>query len=248
MLNNITRSQKRFLRRCALIITISLFLTLVTYSSLGKIISYFNYYSTQCSNLLLNSGFAIEKVTITGDKFTDQKYVLSLIDKTQPIVYVRLSKLANNIKSVNKWIKDVRVYRILPNTLHIDINEHKPFAIWRDNNKTSVVDYEGKIIVDDYPMDNLVVVTGQNALSNLKFVRDILENKTQLSEHISSFVFVGNRRWNIILTNGLTVKLPEDNPHGAWDYLNSLQNTTDFTPSNWSVIDMRIIDKIFVRR
>ncbi|VVC35065.1 Hypothetical protein CINCED_3A000279 [Cinara cedri] len=88
-------------------------------------------------------GFAIEKVAITGNKFADQKDILSLIEKTQPIVYVRLSKLANNIKSVSKWIKDVRVYRILPNTLHIDIYEHKPFAIWKDNNKTSVVDSEG---------------------------------------------------------------------------------------------------------
>lgn len=95
---------------------------------------------------------------------------------------------------------------------------------------------------------DLVVITGQNSLSNLEFVRDVLESKTQLSDHISSFAYIGNRRWNIILDNDSTVKLPEDNSSSAWDYLNHLHNTTDFTFSDWSIIDMRITDKIFVKR
>lgn len=160
-------------------------------------------------------------------------------------MYVSLSKLADNLQSARKWIKHVRIYRILPNTLHINIDEYKPFALWKDGNKTSVIDSEGKVIAYNYPIDNLVIITGQNLLSNLKFIKDILERKTQLSDHISSCVYVGNRRWNIILDNGSTVKLPEDNPYSAWDYLIHLQNTTDFTFSDWSIIDMRIIDKIF---
>ncbi|WP_395463460.1 cell division protein FtsQ/DivIB [Wolbachia endosymbiont of Cantharis cryptica] len=250
MLSNVTRSQKSFLRKCALVIIIALFLTLVLYSSLDKITSRFNYYLTWCndclSSLLLSSGFSIDEIVVTGNKFTNEKDILNLVNKTQPII--SLSKLADNIQSVSRWIKYVRIHRILPNTLHINIDEHEPFALWKNDNKTSVIDCEGKVIVDDYPIDNLVVITGQNSLSNLKFIKDILERKTQLSDHISSCVYVGNRRWNIILDNGSTVKLPEDNPRSAWDYLNHLQNTTDFTFSDWSIIDMRIIDKIFVKR
>ncbi len=212
MLSSITRSQKSFLRKCALVIITALFLTLILYSS-----------------------FSIDEVVVSGNKFTNKKDILSLIDRTQPI-------------SVSKWIKYVRVHRILPNTLHINIDEHKPFALWKDNNKTSVIDFESKVIVDDYPVDDLVVITGQNSLSNLEFVRDVLESKTQLRDHISSFAYIGNRRWNIVLDNDSTVKLPEDNPSSAWDYLNHLHNTTDFTFSDWSTIDMRITDKIFVKR
>ncbi|MDN5248255.1 MAG: FtsQ-type POTRA domain-containing protein [Wolbachia endosymbiont of Tyrophagus putrescentiae] len=252
MLNNITRSQRRFLRKCALIIIMSLFLTLVIYSSLDRIISCFDYYLTKCdeytSSLLFSSGFRTDEIVVTGNKFTDERDILNLIDKTQPIVYVRLAKLAKSIKSISQWVKNARIYRILPNTIHIDIDEHKPFAIWKDDDKTYVIDYEGKIIVEDYQINDLVMISGQNALSNLKFVRDILESKTQLSGQISSFVFVGSRRWNIILNSGLTVKLPEDNPHNAWDYLGRLQDTTDFTLNSWSVIDMRVIDKVFVKR
>ncbi|QOD37884.1 cell division protein FtsQ/DivIB [Candidatus Wolbachia massiliensis] len=252
MLSNVTRSQKSFLRKCALVIITALFLTLVLYSSLDKITSRLNYYLTWCndhvSSLLLSSGFSIDKVIVTGNKFTNKEEILNLVDKTQPIIYVSLSQLADSIQSVSKWMKHVRIYRILPNTLYIDVEEHKPFALWKDGNKISVIDSAGKVIIDDYPMDNLIVITGQNSLSNLKFVKDILENKIQLSSHISSCAYVGNRRWNITLDNGPTVKLPEDNPYSAWDYLNHLQSTTDFTVSDWSIIDMRITDKIFVKR
>ncbi|QKX02782.1 FtsQ-type POTRA domain-containing protein [Wolbachia endosymbiont of Litomosoides sigmodontis] len=253
MLSNITRNQRNSLRKRALVIIIALFLTLVFYSSLDKIISRFKHYLTWCndclSNLLFNSGLSIDKVVITGNKLTNEKDILNLVNnKTQPIMYISLSKLADSIQSTSKWIKHVRIYRILPNILHINVDEHKPFALWKDNNKTSVIDSEGKVIVDDYPTDNFIVITGQNALSNLKFIRDILESKTQLSDYISSCVYVENRRWNIILDNISIVKLPEDNPYRAWDYLNHLQNTTNFTFSDWSTIDMRIFDKIFVKR
>ncbi|MGL9733041.1 MAG: cell division protein FtsQ/DivIB [Wolbachia sp.] len=252
MLSNVTRSQKSFLRKCVLIIIIALFLALVLYSSFDKITIRFNYYLTWCNNylskLLLSNGFSINEIVVTGNKFTNEKEILGLVNKTQPIMYLSLSRLADSIQSVSKWIKHVRIYRTLPNILHINIDEYKPFALWRDGNKISVIDSEGKVITDDYPIDNLIVITGQNSLSNLKFVKDILENKTQLSSYISSCVYIGNRRWNIILDNVSTIKLPEDNPHNAWDYLNQLQNTTDFTFSDWRIIDMRIIDKIFVKR
>lgn len=150
MLSSITRSQRSFLRKCALVIITALFLTLILYSSLDKIINRFNYYFTwynDClSSLLLSSGFSIDEVVVSGNKFTNKKDILSLTDRTQPILYISLSKLAGNIQSVSKWIKYVRVHRILPNTLHINIDEHKPFALWKDNNKTSVIDFEGKVI------------------------------------------------------------------------------------------------------
>ncbi|MGL9681659.1 MAG: cell division protein FtsQ/DivIB [Wolbachia sp.] len=252
MLSNVTRSQRNFLRKCALVIIIALFLTLVLYSSLDKITSRFNYYLTWCndclSKLLLSSGFSIDEVVVTGNKFTNEKDILGLVDKTQPIIYISLSKLVDSIQSVSEWIKHVRIYRTLPNSLHINIDEHKPFALWKNGNRTAVIDSEGKVITDYYPIGNLVVITGQNSLSNLKFVKDILWSKTQLTSYISSCVYVENRRWNIVLDNVSTVKLPEDNPHSAWNYLNQLQNTTDFIFSDWSIIDMRITNTIFVKR
>ncbi|WFW29494.1 MAG: FtsQ-type POTRA domain-containing protein [Wolbachia endosymbiont of Menacanthus eurysternus] len=92
-----------------------------------------DYCVTRCriyiSDLLLDSGFSIDKIVITGNKFTNENDILSLIDRTQPIVYISLSKLVNSIYSMNGWIKDVKIYRILPNTLYINIDEYKIFIL-----------------------------------------------------------------------------------------------------------------------
>jgi cell division protein FtsQ len=248
----LTRSRRRFLRKCALILIMLLFFTLILYSSLGEIIYQYNYYISICnqyiSNLLLDNGFCIDKIIITGNKFTDKEYILNLVDSKRPILYIGLSKLAYRIKSTNKWIKNVRIHRILPNTLHIDVDEYEPFAILEDDNKLSVIDSQGTVIIDipfvneNFFKQNFVVISGQNALLNLKFVKSILECKTQLSRNISSFVFISNRRWDIILKSGLTIKLPEEHPYKALDLLH------DIDLSKWTVVDMRVIDKIFVKR
>nr|WP_246214364.1 FtsQ-type POTRA domain-containing protein [Wolbachia endosymbiont of Dirofilaria (Dirofilaria) immitis] len=233
MLNNVTRSQKSFLHKCVLFITIALFLTLVLYRLLDKITSQLNYYliwyNNRLSSLLLSNGFSIDKVVITGNKFTNEEDILNLINKTQPIMYVSLSKLADNIQSISKWIKYVRIYRILPNTLYINVDEHKPFALWNNDNKTSVINSENKVITDNYLIDNLNIITEQNSLSNLKFTKDVLERKTQLSSYVFSCVHAENRKCNMILNNSSTVKLPEDNLYSTWDYSNHLQSTTSFT-------------------
>ena len=249
MLKNITRSQKRFIRTCTSVVTISLFLTLIIYNSLEKIISYSQYHFMRCkeytSNLLLHSGFTIDEVIITGNKFSDIEKISNLINRSEPILFLSLSKLKNNIQSTSKWIKDVRIYRILPNVLSIDIDEYKPFAKY---DHKSVIDHTGKVIIDDYSIDNLISILGQNSLLHLNFVRDVVESQTQLSKQITSFIFIENRRWNVILKNGMIIKLPENNPYSAWNYITTLQGTTDFMLNDWRIIDMRIADKIFVKR
>ncbi len=76
MLNNITRSQKNFLRKCALFIIIMLFFISVLHRVLNKTTSQLNYYFTwyndRLSNLLLSNGFSIDEVVITGNKFTNE--------------------------------------------------------------------------------------------------------------------------------------------------------------------------------
>ncbi|OEY86658.1 hypothetical protein BIY23_03090 [Wolbachia pipientis] len=106
----------------------SLFVTLIVYSSFDKIIYRYHSYIDQCnryiSNFLLNNGFSINEVIITGNYFINRESILDLIDRKQPILYVRLAKLASEIKLKNKWIKNISIYRILPNILHIDIDEY----------------------------------------------------------------------------------------------------------------------------
>jgi cell division protein FtsQ len=123
MLNSVIRSQRRFLRKCDFVITTALFLALVLYSSLDKIIDRFNYCSTWCkeriSSLLLRSIFSIAKIVVTGNKLTNEKDILNLVNITQPIMYVSLLKLIDIIKYVSRWIKHVRVHRMLPRLLRI---------------------------------------------------------------------------------------------------------------------------------
>ena len=59
----------------------------------------------------------------------------------------------------------------------------------------------------------------------------ILSQKPALFRNIQYIMRLGNRRWNFILKNGITVKMPEDNFQNALEYLNtkySMNNTVYF--------------------
>ncbi|WP_246214298.1 cell division protein FtsQ/DivIB [Wolbachia endosymbiont of Cruorifilaria tuberocauda] len=149
--------------KCILLLIIAFSLTAALHSSFNKITNQLNYYLTWYNNYLytlLSNVFSIDKVAITGNKFTNEKDILNLINKAQPIIYISLSNLANDIQSQNKWIKYVRIYRILPNTLHINVHEHKLLTPWGNNDKTLVIDHEGKLIVNSHSIDKLIVITG----------------------------------------------------------------------------------------
>ncbi|WP_333023362.1 cell division protein FtsQ/DivIB [Wolbachia endosymbiont of Pentidionis agamae] len=105
---------------------------LIVSSLLGRIIASIESYLARCDqyivNLLLSSGFVINKVDVSGNKFTTKKNIINLIDRKKPsIFYLSLTKLAEDIKSENDWIKNVKIYRLLPNSLYIVVEEYELF-------------------------------------------------------------------------------------------------------------------------
>ncbi len=246
------KNKMRVLHKYVAIVIILFSCSLFTYSFINKAITYINrsvaWCSNQLSNTLLGYGLNINTVSLKGNYFVRKEDILKLIDKNQPILFVSLSRVKHDIESLSGWIKNVDIQRVLPNTINISIEEHKPFAVWHHGSQFSVIDATGYVITDDYPTDKLIFISGSNALSELAFIRMIMESNTELNHHICSFIHIQGRRWNIIFNNGLEVKLPKDNLHNAWNYLIDLHNTSDIIASNWKIIDMRTTNKIFMKK
>ncbi|QKX01337.1 FtsQ-type POTRA domain-containing protein [Wolbachia endosymbiont of Dipetalonema caudispina] len=64
------------------------------------------------------------------------------------MLYVSISKLADSIQSISKWIKFVRIYRTLPNTLSIIWMNINLLLSEKKDNKALVINFEGKVIAE----------------------------------------------------------------------------------------------------
>lgn len=196
--------------------------------------------SNYMSDQLVRWGFSIDEIVIDGNKFATSDCIQKFIDSDRSILFMSLSELRRKIKDSSQWIKDVSVKRLLPNILEIKILEYLPFANWYHDYGSSIIDDTGHIIVNsNEEQDDLISIYGNEALKGLHFVKELINENSVLSNMISSMYYVDDGRWDIILSSGVNIKLPKENPYNAWNnLLNIYEASNEFLI--WKTVDMRI--------
>ena len=69
----------------------------------------------------------------------------------------------------------------------------------------------------------------------------------QHSGSVRASVFVGERRWNLRMKNGVEVRLPEAGAAAALERLAGLDAQTKLTTRDITIIDLRLPDRVTVR-
>tara|TARA_Y100000590_G_C15741249_1_gene1020340 strand:- start:3676 stop:4464 length:789 start_codon:yes stop_codon:yes gene_type:complete len=194
-------------------------------------------------------GLILDKVEVIGTKETSKKSIISLFDEdiNKSIFLISL----NEFKSIiikKPWVKKLKIKIDYPSTILIEIEEKIPLAIYKKENQYFYVSQTGKIIeeIKDINNESLIVVSGEGSLDKLV---KLLKNLNRIKNfNINSAIFIGNRRWDIIIENELYIKLPEKN------YVLALNNLLDVLVKvdkiNYDLIefvDLRIPKKAIVR-
>ncbi len=196
-----------------------------------------------------NSEFS--SIKISGIEKTKENEIRDLIKKVQKenkkSQDFLIKKIAKEIKDNQKWVNEINVYRILPNSLNIKIIEYIPFALWQDENQKFVIDRDGnKIKIENYEnYENLIILSGKNANLNVKSLFNILSISPQITSKVYSATWVSQRRWDIRFESGLLVKLPSSNIEQSWQKLIEIYNQ-EGALYNLKIIDLRIDKKTYL--
>ncbi|MBR2251922.1 MAG: cell division protein FtsQ/DivIB [Neisseriaceae bacterium] len=137
----------------------------------------------------------------------------------QELEQARQDSMTGNIFSVNLnkvkarfeqivWAENVEVSRIWPDTIAIRVDERQPLAHWNDK---QLIDTQGKVF-DATVADNLPSFYGTENSERL-----MVEQYKHLQNSVSSLglkiekLFCDDRHaWQLLLNNGITVKLGRD--------------------------------------
>ena len=163
-----------------------------------------------------------------------------------------MQNLIDELKSKLHWIDKVRIKRLMPDILNVEIEEYQPFAIWINDDKKFIIDKEGSSIpfLDKYEQSeefkNMIILSGRGANENAKSLFNILVINSEISQEIYSANWVGNRRWDIRFFDGLLVKLPEIEISNAWKDLINIYSKSKNDKAIKS-IDLRVGGKIYLQ-
>ncbi len=196
------------------------------------------------------AGFELTNVYLSGHTRLSKQAILhhSQLAYGQPILDISLPALRERLESLPQ-VRRVQINRQLPNDLHIHIQERYPVALWQKGEALHLVDDEGVLMGDGDPIkhNRLPLLVGSHAPKNLHKLMALLDENPHLKQQFDSAVFVSNRRWNLWLTNGIEVKLPEENAAAALAQLENLHSTQPLKGSDISSIDLRVPERMFIR-
>ncbi len=149
----------------------------------------------------------------------------------------------------NPWIADATVLKLYPGRLQIDIVERSAFALWQQDGRLSVIADDGAVLEPyvTHRFITLPLVVGKGAETRARDFLTLLGRYPQVRSVTKAAIFVGQRRWNLRLKDGLDVRLPETDVGKALERLSTYDQEDHLFSRDIVAIDMRLPDRLTVQ-
>ena len=147
------------------------------------------------------------------------------------------------------WVRRATVKRLLPSTLLVRLEEHRPTALWRGPEGLRLIGTDGETIpVEDLrAFRDLPLLYGSDAPSRVPELLRLLASAPELARRVTGAALVGARRWDVFVDGRTTVRLPETAAAEAWRLLAREQRRNRILERAIDVVDLRNPDWIVLR-
>jgi cell division protein FtsQ len=202
-------------------------------------------------NAIANSaGFRITSIAINGRKQLSQDEVLAIggVNGRSSLLFLDAATVRDKLKA-NPWIGEATVLKLYPGHLKIDIVERSPFALWQQDGRLSVIADDGAVL-EPYVSRrflSLPLVVGKGADTRARDFLALLARYPQVHAAAKAAIFVGERRWNLRLKDGLDIRLPENDVGNALAALSKLDKEEKLFSRDIVAVDMRLPDRLTVQ-
>jgi cell division protein FtsQ len=207
--------------------------------------------ASDARNAVANTaGFRITAVAVAGRKQLTHDEVLAIggVNGRSSLLFLDAVAVREKLKA-NPWIAEANVLKLYPGELRIDITERTAFARWQINGRISVIADDGAVL-EPYVarrFATLPLLVGKGADTHGRDFIALLAKYPQVKSVTRAAIYVGERRWNLRLTNGLDIRLPENDIGNALASLTKYDAEDKLLSRDIVAVDMRLPDRLTVR-
>jgi cell division protein FtsQ len=201
-------------------------------------------------SLAVAAGFGVKRITIEGQQHvTDAELAAALGAGPGSMILAFDTDAAKERLEHVPFIRHAQVMRLLPSTLQVVIEERVPFAVWQSKGKTYVIDAEGTVLAPAVreAYADLPLVVGDGAEKHAAALVKTLRPFDELNQQLLAAIRVGDRRWNLKLTSGIDILLPDDAVTDALETLLRLDHERGLLKRDIAAVDLRLADRVSVR-
>jgi cell division protein FtsQ len=198
---------------------------------------------------LAHSELGISQISMTGQSITGEKDILAALGITPETSMVNFDvDSARTAIEALPAIESATIRKSYPNHLYISVVERVPVARWRLDGVTYVIDATGaKITSDGDALGKLPLVVGDEAGDDALVMIRATDAFPSVKAGLVALSRIGDRRWDMIYSTGLRVKLPEVGVAQALAQLSTLEQKFQVLERDVTTIDLRVPGVVAVK-
>ncbi|WP_274628347.1 cell division protein FtsQ/DivIB [Arvimicrobium flavum] len=196
------------------------------------------------------TGFAVDEVRVIGHQHTSEIDILDQLglDGWTSLIGFNAETARERVASL-PWVEVASVRKVYPDEIEVQIKEREPFAIWQRGSELSVIEENGRVIAPfaGGALSGLPQVIGLGADRDAAGFIAKMAKHPEVASRVRAYVRVAERRWDLKLNNGMTVKLPEYGEEEAIVSLIAFDKQGGLLSRDVSAVDMRIPDRLVLQ-
>jgi cell division protein FtsQ len=160
-----------------------------------------------------DAGLEVSTIQLTGNRYAPPGEIYAQLGfKPGDSIFAADAQDARARLRAVDWVADATVSVKYPDTVAVHVIEKVPFALWQSEQGLYAVERDGEPIakVDPARFRALPLFFGDEPLGAFDLVKAIHSHRA-VAARVKAMQSVSGRRWNLVLDDGVVVKLPEDN-------------------------------------
>ena len=165
----------------------------------------------ELERLMEAAGLGLQQVAVSGYRFTPDRDIFDALDLDEARTLLTFdSRAAKERIERLPWIERASIERIIPDRLEVHVVERMPFAMWRAEGRTFLIDKSGRVLTAIAPgaMPALPRLAGKGAPHEAAALYALLAGHPAVRDQVKLAERVGGRRWRLHLADGGTIELP----------------------------------------
>jgi cell division protein FtsQ len=203
-----------------------------------------------------DAGFVLGDVLVEGRHETEKDTLIAAIGvhRGAPIFGIDINEARFQIEQL-PWVEHATVQRRLPDLIYVRLSEREPLAIWQNERRFTVIDRAGRPLADAVDLakrgnkriETLPQIVGPEAPAHVGELLEALAEVPEVRKRMAAASWIGNRRWDVKLDNGIVVKLPENDMALALQRLAMVQARERVFERDIVAVDLRQPDRMVLQ-
>ena len=191
--------------------------------------------------------FSLKSINISGVSYEEKKNIEKELYNLENINIFKITedKILEKLTKFN-FIESINVKKIIPSSININLSKTSILGKTFINGENFYIGKNGKFINSNQIFEQYKTATvfGEFEINQFLNLYNILKNQKLEIVNIEEYYYFKNRRWDLVFSNGLILKLPSKNIMDSIKIYKQLIDNDDL--SNIKIIDLRVINQIIM--